>query len=196
VRKYSRFAQKYRAPARRRLRLHRRRGAFSLPQRQWDATRMRLASLILGGVLAGNLTLAALAQPPDGAAIFRDQCAVCHQPQGQGLRGQFPPLAGNGDIFLSRDFPARVVLFGLSGKIEVQGETIDSAMPPLDFLSDPEIAAVVGFVRQSWGNAALPHEAMEPLDAATVAGLRAQQQALAGSVHSERARLKGVAAKH
>lgn len=157
---------------------------------------MRLAALVLGGILAGSLTLAASAQPPDGAAIFRDQCAVCHQPDGQGLHGQFPPLAGNGDIFLSRDFPARVVLFGLSGKIEVRGEAFDSAMPPLDFLSDPEIAAVVAFVRGSWGNAALPHKAMKPLDAATVAALRTNRQALAGAVFSERERLEGMAAKH
>jgi nitrite reductase (NO-forming) len=157
---------------------------------------MRLAALVLGGILAGSLTLAASAQPPDGAAIFRDQCAVCHQPAGQGLRGQFPPLAGNADIFLSRDFPARVVLFGLSGKIIVLGETFDSAMPPLDFLSDGEIAAVVAFIRKSWGNAALPHKAMKPLDAATVGALRAKKQALEGSVFSERERLKGNAARH
>ena len=157
---------------------------------------MRLASLVLGGILAGSLTLAASAQPPDGAAIFRDQCAVCHQAEGQGLRGQFPPLAGNGDIFLSRDFPARVVLFGLSGKIAVGGESLDSAMPPLDFLSDAEIAAVVAFIRQSWGNAALPHRAIKPLDAGTVAALRAKKQVLAGAVFSERERLKGMAAKH
>jgi len=157
---------------------------------------MRLASLILGGILAGSLTLAASAQPPSGAAIFRDQCAVCHQPRGQGLRGQFPPLAGNGDIFLSRDFPARVVLFGLSGKIEVRGEAFDSAMPPLDFLSDWEIAAVVAFVRQSWGNAGLPHKAMKPVDAAAVAALRAKKPTLVGAMFSERERLKGNAARH
>lgn len=157
---------------------------------------MRLAALVLGGILAGSLTLAASAQPPDGAAIFRDQCAVCHQPAGQGLRGQFPPLAGNADIFLSRDFPARVVLFGLSGKIVVRGETLDSAMPPLDFLTDREIAAVVAFVRQSWGNAGLPHKAMKPLDAAAVAALRAKRPALAGTVFGERERLIGMAAKH
>ncbi|MDI1347019.1 MAG: cytochrome c [Pseudolabrys sp.] len=157
---------------------------------------MRLAGLVLGGILAGSLAPGASAQTPDGAAIFRDQCAVCHQPAGQGLRGQFPPLAGNADIFLSRDFPARVVLFGLSGRIVVRGETIDSAMPPLDFLSDREIVAVVAFVRQSWGNAGLPHKAMKPLDAATVAALRAKKQTLAGTVFRERERLKGMAAKH
>lgn len=157
---------------------------------------MRLTALFIGGILASSLTLAASAQPPSGAAIFRDQCAVCHQAEGQGLRGQFPPLAGNVDIFLSRDFPAGVVLFGLSGRIEVHGETFDSAMPPLDFLSDPEIAAVVGFVRQSWGNAALTHKAIKPLDAATVAALRAKKQPLAGSVFSERERLKAAAARH
>ena len=133
---------------------------------------------------------AARAQPPDGAAVFQQQCAVCHQPQGQGLPGQFPPLAQNPDLFLARDFPLGVVLFGLNGKITVNGKTIDSAMPPLgDVLKDQEIAAAVNYVRGAWGNDALRPKAMAPVTPAMVAKLREQKNIL-GDVFSYRHSLK------
>jgi mono/diheme cytochrome c family protein len=139
---------------------------------------------------------AARAQTPSGNAIFHEQCAACHQPEGQGLPGQFPPLAHNPDLFLARDFPARVVLFGMSGRIHVRGQAIDGTMPPLgDLLDDGQIAAVVNYVRGAWGNAALAPKAMPPLDPATVAGLRRRKDALSDRVHAYRRRLKAAAAK-
>jgi mono/diheme cytochrome c family protein len=125
-------------------------------------------------------TAAAAPAPPaqvDGAAVFRDQCTACHQPNAQGVAGQFPPLAGNADLFLSADYPAYVLLFGLSGKIEVNGRTFDSAMPPLGaILSDAQIAAVVNYVRGNFGNAA-PGGKTVTIDAALVAKLRAAKPA-------------------
>lgn len=126
------------------------------------------------------------AQPPDGAAVFQQQCAA----QGQGLPGQFPPLAQNPDIFLARDFPLRVVLFGLNDKITVNGKTIDSAMPPLgDVLKDQEMAAAVNYVRGAWGNDALHPKGMAPVTTAMVAKLREQKNIL-GDVFSYRHSLK------
>ena len=119
---------------------------------------------------------AARAQTPDDAALFQQQCAVCHQPQGQGLAGQFPPLAHNPDIFLSQDFPLRVVLLGLNGKIAVNGQTLDSVMPPLgNTLTDAQIAAVVNYVRGAWGNDALRPESIAPATPDMVAHLRARK---------------------
>jgi len=116
--------------------------------------------------------VAAQAQP-DGREIFNQQCIACHQPDGKGVPGNFPPLAGNTDIFLARDFPARVVLFGMNGKIKVMGQEIDGAMPPLGaVLKDGEIAAVVNYVRGAFGNDKLRPKDMAPLAAATVAALR------------------------
>lgn len=132
------------------------------------------------------------AQMPDGAALFQQQCAVCHQPQGQGLAGQFPPLAHNPDIFLSEDFPLRVVLYGLSGKIAVNGQAIDSVMPPLaNALTDAQIAAVVNYVRGSWGNDALRPKAIQPVMPAMVASLRKRKRLPA--VWSYRQSLKAAA---
>jgi mono/diheme cytochrome c family protein len=66
-----------------------------------------------------------------------------------------------------------VVLGGLEGVIEVGGNSFDGEMPSFDFLTDDEIAAVVGYVRSNFGNAALRPEAMADVTAADVAALRA-----------------------
>jgi mono/diheme cytochrome c family protein len=131
---------------------------------------MRLRAFAVA--LAIQCCVAAQAQP-DGREIFSQQCIACHQPDGKGVPGNFPPLAGNPDLFLARDFPPRVVLFGMSGKIKVLGQEIDGAMPPLgEVLKDDEIAAVINYVRGAFGNDKLRPKDMAPLDAATVAALR------------------------
>jgi mono/diheme cytochrome c family protein len=129
----------------------------------------------------------------DGAAVFKDQCVACHQEKAQGVAGQFPPLAKNADLFLSPDYPVRVVLFGLEGKIEVNGKKFDSAMPPLDVLSDQEIAAVVNYVRGNFGNAALAPKSMKPVDASVVSQLRGKKDTTAAHVFEYRQKRKGGA---
>jgi mono/diheme cytochrome c family protein len=128
----------------------------------------------------------------DGASVFKDQCTACHQENAQGVAGQFPPLAHNADLFLSADYPVRVVLFGLEGKIDVSGKKFDSAMPPLlDVLSDQQIAAVVNYVRGHFGNDALAPKNMKPVDASVVAKLRPEKNTTAAHVHAYRQKLKG-----
>jgi mono/diheme cytochrome c family protein len=134
----------------------------------------------------------AAANTADGAQIFADQCSACHQENGQGVAGQFPPLAHNPDLFLARDYPARVVLFGLSGKIAIGGQKFDGVMPPLDMLKDEQIAAVVRYVRTAWGNDALRPKTMPPVDAAMVAGLR-KNKATTDKVFAYRQSLKAKA---
>ncbi len=127
----------------------------------------------------------------DGSAVFAEQCSSCHQPNGQGLAGNFPPLAGNSDLFLSREFPAMVALFGMEGKISTEGQTITSAMPPFGHLSDAEIAAVLRHVRGAWGNDKLRPSGLEPVDAKAVAELR-KKNLTPTQVHAERAKLKAA----
>jgi mono/diheme cytochrome c family protein len=67
-------------------------------------------------------------------------------------------------------------------------------MPPLDLLSDAEIAAVVAYVRNSWGNASLRPSNMPAIDAATVAAVR-QKKLSAEQVYDDRRKLKAAAAK-
>lgn len=101
----------------------------------------------------GNAAGAGLDEDPmvAGARLFASNCAACHQPEGQGLAGIFPPLAGS-DYLL--DNPTRAigaVVHGLSGEIVVNGETYNGVMPGVR-LSDAEVAAVMTYVLNSWGN--------------------------------------------
>jgi mono/diheme cytochrome c family protein len=89
----------------------------------------------------------------DGATVFARNCAACHGDDGRGRAGAFPSLAGNADIARDHLLPVKVVLHGLAGPIEVAGAHFDSSMPPFDHLADGEIAAVVNYVRNAWGNA-------------------------------------------
>jgi nitrite reductase (NO-forming) len=88
-----------------------------------------------------------------GESTFGRICAACHQPNGLGLPGQFPPLARSD--YLAKQ-PKEVIighlLHGLQGPVTVLGMTYNGTMPPLAFLSDNEIAAVLTYVRASFGN--------------------------------------------
>ena len=74
-----------------------------------------------------------------GQVLFAGTCSTCHQANGQGLPGVFPPLAKS-DYFAKE--PTRIVdivLRGLSGAIKVNGEAYNSVMPPLAQLTDDEL---------------------------------------------------------
>jgi mono/diheme cytochrome c family protein len=116
----------------------------------------------------------------DGATVYRESCIACHQENGQGLAGQFPPLAGNRDLFLARDYPVKVVLYGIEGKIEVEGKTYQGIMPPFGHLNDQQIAAVVQYIRGAWGNAKLDTGRLANVDAAAVASARGKPMTPAG----------------
>lgn len=122
----------------------------------------------------------------DGDQVFSDNCSGCHQPEGQGVAEQFPPLAGNTDLFADKTFPIFVVLHGLSGPIAVKGTTFDAEMPPFDHLSDAEIAAAINYVRSAWGNADIRPDGFEDVTAADVAAARPGEMDAEG-VHALRA---------
>ncbi|MBF9254133.1 nitrite reductase, copper-containing [Pontibacter sp. 172403-2] len=86
-----------------------------------------------------------------GKAIFARNCQACHQAEGQGVKGAFPPLAKSD--FLNADVHRAigVVSNGLEGQIKVNGQLYNSTMPKLQ-LSDEEVANVLTFVLNSWGN--------------------------------------------
>ena len=84
----------------------------------------------------------------------RPTCAACHQANGMGTPGLFPPLAGADWATQSDPSRAiRIVLDGISGPIQVNGVAYNNAMPGWrDQLKDDEIAQVLTYVRKSWGN--------------------------------------------
>jgi nitrite reductase (NO-forming) len=86
-----------------------------------------------------------------GKRTFDQNCLACHQPEGQGIPGAFPPLAKSD--FLAAD-PARaidILLNGLSGEITVNEKKYNGVMPAVQ-LDDESIANVLTFILNSWGN--------------------------------------------
>jgi mono/diheme cytochrome c family protein len=109
---------------------------------------------------AGAATPVAAAAPagtPDGRQLYQ-RCAVCHQPTGQGMPGAFPPLAGSEwATAASAGLPIRIVLHGLQGPVTVKGQKFNGAMPAYGTgqpMNDADVAAVLTYVRSSWGNKA------------------------------------------
>ena len=90
-----------------------------------------------------------------GGAIYEKRCADCHQPDGKGVPRIYPPLAGNRSILTPYPINAiRIVLFG-GYPPSTEGNPRPYGMPPFyQDLSDVDVAAVVTYIRQSWGNSA------------------------------------------
>ncbi|MDH3711126.1 MAG: c-type cytochrome [Cyclobacteriaceae bacterium] len=99
-----------------------------------------------------------------GKKVYDQYCIVCHQADGQGVPNAFPPLVKTEWVLGDKEQLIAVVLNGLSGEIEVNGETYNSAMLPHDFLTDDDIAAVITYVRSSFGNDAEAVTAQEVAD--------------------------------
>ena len=88
-----------------------------------------------------------------GKATYMQTCFVCHQPNGIGVPGQIPPLAKSDFLAsLSKDDYIRGVLMGRTGQITVNGKTYNGTMVPLNYLNDEQVANVLTYVRNSFGN--------------------------------------------
>ena len=100
-----------------------------------------------------GLAASASAQENSGQATYLQNCAACHQPDGKGLTGAFPPLAASD--WLEGKTPAEVattVLTGLQGEMVVNNQTYNSVMPAQTHLSDAEIAETITYVLNNWDN--------------------------------------------
>lgn len=101
---------------------------------------------------AGNVA-AGGASASDGAKVYQTNCSSCHQANGQGVPGTFPPLAGNAAVTANATTVIHIVKYGLNGKVVVNGTTYNGMMPAWgQQLSNGDIAAVVTYIRSSWGN--------------------------------------------
>lgn len=88
-----------------------------------------------------------------GEKVYTSVCAGCHQADGKGMAGTFPPLAGAGGFYGDASNHARIIVHGLQGPIEVLGVAYNGAMPPQGGqLSDYDVAAVATYERHAWGN--------------------------------------------
>lgn len=89
----------------------------------------------------------------DGQQVYEEHCEACHQVEGQGVPGVFPPLAGSKWVTEDKGRLLRIVLHGMEGEVSVEGEVYNSRMPAWgSVLDDSEIAQVATYVRSSWGN--------------------------------------------
>jgi len=111
-----------------------------------------LASVSAATQAAATGTLTKEQQIEAGKSMFAGTCSTCHQANGEGLPGVFPPLAKSDLIAKNPKQPVDIVLHGLSGKVTVNGTDYNSVMPPMSQLSDDEVANIVTYVLNSWGN--------------------------------------------
>ena len=105
---------------------------------------------------------AGAADPALGARLYADHCAACHGERGEGVTGIYPPLAGNRAVTLAS--PVNAIRSVLEGGFapSTAGHPRPFGMPPFaTVLSNEEIAAVLGHVRNQWGNRAVAPSGLE-----------------------------------
>lgn len=86
-----------------------------------------------------------------GSEIYADFCVTCHLPDGKGVEGTFPPLANSDYLKNNREASIRGIKYGQEGEIIVNGKTYNGYMASLG-LDDKEIADVMNYITNSWGN--------------------------------------------
>ena len=89
-----------------------------------------------------------------GKAIYEQYCMTCHQVDGAGAQNMIPPLIKTSYVLGDKAALTKILLNGMSGEIKVNGDMYSNEMPAQDYLKDEEIAAVLTYVRNSFGNKA------------------------------------------
>lgn len=87
-----------------------------------------------------------------GSVLYNGTCSVCHMNNGQGLQDVFPPLAQSDFLLEDQRRAIEIVLNGMSGPVTVNGKQYNSVMPPMSQLNDDEVANILTYVLNSWGN--------------------------------------------
>lgn len=90
----------------------------------------------------------------NGKLLYKKYCLVCHQSDGGGVMGLNPPLIKTDYVLGDQKRLINIILKGLNQDIEIDGETYANPMPALAHLSDQEVADVLSFVRNNFGNKA------------------------------------------
>lgn len=113
-------------------------------------------------------------QEVDGQQVYATNCQSCHQAEGQGIPGGFPPVAQHAaDLAaVDRTYLPLLILYGLNGEIVVDGETYNGVMPPWPQLSDAQIAEVLNYSVIEWDAAGTLPPNFQPYTAEEVAAQR------------------------
>jgi nitrite reductase (NO-forming) len=142
-----------------------------------DRAQPNLAAVASAASAASTGALTKEDQIKAGQALFAGTCSTCHQANGEGLEGVFPPLAKSSILAADPKRLEEIVLHGLNGPITVNGKDYNSVMPPMTQLTDDEIANIGTFVLNSWGNPG------GKIDKADVAAKRKAAAPAAGGGH-------------
>lgn len=105
-----------------------------------------------GEAMAAGKPVSVDQQVAAGKALFQGTCSACHQANGEGLGDVFPPLAKSDYLNADKRRAIDHVLNGLSGPVTVNGKTFNGVMPPMSHLPDDDIANILTYVLNSWGN--------------------------------------------
>ncbi len=103
-----------------------------------------------GQVHEAEVAQAAGADLDAGARAYQTHCQACHQADGSGLRGAFPPLKNNPRVTGDGNYLVEVILSGKSGALEVDGVQYNGVMPPMQYLSDDDIVNITAHVIQTF----------------------------------------------
>jgi len=106
-----------------------------------------------------------------GQTVYNTYCAPCHQRDGKGAPGMNPPLAGINIVTGNKTEVIKIVLNGYDKPTKINGESYQNVMPPHSWLTDQQIADVLSYVRNSWGNKA---DNVTPDEVAKVRGAKVQ----------------------
>ncbi|NJM14214.1 MAG: cytochrome c [Bacteroidales bacterium] len=85
----------------------------------------------------------------NGIALYKKYCLACHQANGQGVPGMYPPIANTNWVYGNKETLIKTVLVGISGPIEVNGEPYNNVMPGHKMLSDKQMADLLTYVRKT-----------------------------------------------
>jgi mono/diheme cytochrome c family protein len=106
---------------------------------------------------AGSQTNSSQQKPvktDEGKTVFTTYCMACHQKDGSGVPRMFPPLQKSEWVNGDKKRLINILLHGLEGDITVNDETYSQTMPKQDYLTDKQIASVLSYIRQNFGNQA------------------------------------------
>ncbi|HMI05230.1 MAG TPA: cytochrome c [Pedobacter sp.] len=117
---------------------------------------MKILSILFCGAIFG---LSHLSNQDDklgksiqrGKVIYAETCISCHMGDGRGVSGSFPPLAKSDFLVKTPERAISAIKFGLQGKIQVNGTEYNNVMPNPGLAND-EIADVMNYIRNLWGN--------------------------------------------
>lgn len=107
-----------------------------------------------GAAIAPPKEIAVVELPPAvlGKKIFSSNCVACHQADGKGQPGSYPPLAGSHYVNGPKERLAAILLRGLQGGLSIHGQSYNGQMSQYATMSNKQLADLLTYIRSDWGN--------------------------------------------